>query len=50
MAPGAFGTFETIHTGGADAIATSITHPPRPTLVILFTTIHTGYPHKPKGF
>ena len=46
MAPRALGAFETSKTRGANAIATSIAYPPRPTLVVLLTTTLTRNPHK----
>ena len=46
MAPGALGTFETIHTGGTDAITTGVTHIPRIAFVEGSSATLTRNPHK----
>ena len=50
MAPGALGTFETIHTGGTDAITTGVTHIPRIAFVEGSSATLTWNPHKRKVF
>ena len=50
MAPGALGTFETIHTGGTDAITAGVTYIPRITLVEGPSATLTRNPHKRKVF